>query len=257
MHRIDRDTSGVVLFAKTPQAQRALKEQFAHREPERVYMAIVHGHPARAGRDLARSPGVGRGRRRANRRPPGAAGRRRGDHALPGDRAARRCVGAGGPTRNGEAQPDPGAGCRSRPPALGRASVRSGAGAGGHLECATGPACGPADAPPSGRRTNAPLRSPVARGSAGAASEAPAAVGDERQGRAARPVGADPSAMMESHPAHDSRRVPSCRFAVSSRCVFHVRLVLILGFLAPFAACGGGSSPAVAHARRALLRRPI
>ena len=47
VHRIDCDTSGIVLFAKTPQAQRAIKEQFAHREPERVYVAIVHGHPAR------------------------------------------------------------------------------------------------------------------------------------------------------------------------------------------------------------------
>ena len=46
MHRIDRDTSGLVLFAKTPRAQEALKEQFRRREPERVYLAIVYGHPA-------------------------------------------------------------------------------------------------------------------------------------------------------------------------------------------------------------------
>ena len=43
VHRIDRDTSGVVLFAKTPTAWRALKEQFARREPERVYLAVAHG----------------------------------------------------------------------------------------------------------------------------------------------------------------------------------------------------------------------
>ncbi|MGB7219610.1 MAG: RluA family pseudouridine synthase [Vicinamibacterales bacterium] len=45
VHRIDRDTSGVVLFAKHAAAQAQLKEQFLHREPERAYQAIVYGHP--------------------------------------------------------------------------------------------------------------------------------------------------------------------------------------------------------------------
>ena len=45
VHRIDRDTSGLVVFAKHPAAQAALKEQFRRREPERVYWAIVYGHP--------------------------------------------------------------------------------------------------------------------------------------------------------------------------------------------------------------------
>jgi 23S rRNA pseudouridine1911/1915/1917 synthase len=49
VHRIDRDTSGIVVFAKTAAAQHAVKDQFARHEPERVYWAIVHGapHPAR------------------------------------------------------------------------------------------------------------------------------------------------------------------------------------------------------------------
>jgi 23S rRNA pseudouridine1911/1915/1917 synthase len=46
VHRIDRDTSGLVLFAKTMRAQEALKDQFRRREPERVYLALVYGHPA-------------------------------------------------------------------------------------------------------------------------------------------------------------------------------------------------------------------
>lgn len=46
VHRIDRDTSGLVIFAKTPAAWRALKAQFAHREPERTYYAVVEGAPA-------------------------------------------------------------------------------------------------------------------------------------------------------------------------------------------------------------------
>jgi 23S rRNA pseudouridine1911/1915/1917 synthase len=45
VHRIDRDTSGLVVFAKDARPQAALKEQFKRREPERVYWAIVYGHP--------------------------------------------------------------------------------------------------------------------------------------------------------------------------------------------------------------------
>jgi len=45
VHRIDRDTSGLVVFAKTLRAQAALKEQFKRREPERVYLAVVYGRP--------------------------------------------------------------------------------------------------------------------------------------------------------------------------------------------------------------------
>lgn len=45
VHRIDLDTSGLVVFAKTAKAQAALKNQFRRREPERVYWAVVYGHP--------------------------------------------------------------------------------------------------------------------------------------------------------------------------------------------------------------------
>jgi 23S rRNA pseudouridine1911/1915/1917 synthase len=45
VHRIDRDTSGLVLFAKTLRAQQALKSQFRKRQPERIYLALVYGHP--------------------------------------------------------------------------------------------------------------------------------------------------------------------------------------------------------------------
>ena len=45
VHRIDLDTSGLVVFAKTAKAQAALKDQFRRREPERVYWAVVYGHP--------------------------------------------------------------------------------------------------------------------------------------------------------------------------------------------------------------------
>ena len=45
VHRIDRDTSGVVLFAKDARTQAILKQQFRERTPERVYLAVVYGYP--------------------------------------------------------------------------------------------------------------------------------------------------------------------------------------------------------------------
>jgi 23S rRNA pseudouridine1911/1915/1917 synthase len=45
VHRIDRDTSGLVVFAKHALAQGRLKEQFRRREAERIYLAVVYGHP--------------------------------------------------------------------------------------------------------------------------------------------------------------------------------------------------------------------
>ncbi len=45
VHRIDRDTSGLVVFAKHARAQEQLKAQFKRREPERVYWAVVYGRP--------------------------------------------------------------------------------------------------------------------------------------------------------------------------------------------------------------------
>ena len=45
VHRIDRDTSGLVVFAKDAGAQERLKAQFRRREPQRVYLAVVYGHP--------------------------------------------------------------------------------------------------------------------------------------------------------------------------------------------------------------------
>jgi 23S rRNA pseudouridine1911/1915/1917 synthase len=46
VHRIDRDTSGLVLFATRPDAQRRLKYQFRRHTAERVYLAVVYGVPS-------------------------------------------------------------------------------------------------------------------------------------------------------------------------------------------------------------------
>jgi 23S rRNA pseudouridine1911/1915/1917 synthase len=45
VHRIDQDTSGLVVFAKDPTARDRLRLQFAKREPERVYLAVLYGRP--------------------------------------------------------------------------------------------------------------------------------------------------------------------------------------------------------------------
>lgn len=62
VHRLDKDTSGLLLIAKTEQAQRWLQEQFKNRQVEKVYWALVDGAPptptgrieATIGRDPAR-----------------------------------------------------------------------------------------------------------------------------------------------------------------------------------------------------------
>jgi 23S rRNA pseudouridine1911/1915/1917 synthase len=44
VHRLDKDTSGVIVLAKTDRAYQALSAQFKERETEKTYHAIVHGH---------------------------------------------------------------------------------------------------------------------------------------------------------------------------------------------------------------------
>jgi 23S rRNA pseudouridine1911/1915/1917 synthase len=46
VHRIDRDTSGLVLFATNAAAADHLKAQFKRHQPTRVYLAVVYGHPS-------------------------------------------------------------------------------------------------------------------------------------------------------------------------------------------------------------------
>ena len=43
VHRLDMDTSGLILFARSPEAQRKLSLQFEKREIRKTYVAIVEG----------------------------------------------------------------------------------------------------------------------------------------------------------------------------------------------------------------------
>ena len=45
VHRIDKDTSGLLVVAKSDRAHHGLADQFAAHSVERLYMALVHGHP--------------------------------------------------------------------------------------------------------------------------------------------------------------------------------------------------------------------
>ena len=46
VHRIDRDTSGLVIFAKNADAHRALSGAFESRRVEKMYICVVHGIPS-------------------------------------------------------------------------------------------------------------------------------------------------------------------------------------------------------------------
>ena len=88
VHRLDMDTSGVMVFARTHQAQRHLGLQFERRHLEKTYVAIVSGssghrcghHRSAADRRLAQpSPAKGLCRNRQT-----------GTHPLAGHSARRR-----------------------------------------------------------------------------------------------------------------------------------------------------------------------
>jgi tRNA pseudouridine32 synthase/23S rRNA pseudouridine746 synthase len=67
VHRLDRGTSGVLVFARTAAAHRALNLQFDRGRPRKLYLALVAGTPPEAWRsDVAIAP-ARRGRMRVAR----------------------------------------------------------------------------------------------------------------------------------------------------------------------------------------------
>jgi len=65
VHRLDKDTSGVLLLARTDRVARALSEALRHREARKIYWAVVAGvpHPRQGSIKfgLVKAPGRGRG----------------------------------------------------------------------------------------------------------------------------------------------------------------------------------------------------
>lgn len=60
LHRLDRNTTGIMLIAKTDEAHWRLARQFENRTIEKTYLAIIHGVPQLAG-DVIDMP-IGRDR---------------------------------------------------------------------------------------------------------------------------------------------------------------------------------------------------
>ncbi len=52
VHRLDRETSGLVIFAKNADAHRALNDQFTNHTIEKVYVALLRGRVAHASGSL-------------------------------------------------------------------------------------------------------------------------------------------------------------------------------------------------------------
>jgi tRNA pseudouridine32 synthase/23S rRNA pseudouridine746 synthase len=67
VHRLDRGTSGVLLFARTAEAHRALNLAFDRGEPEKRYLALVRGVPAAERRIAVALAPARRGRMRPAR----------------------------------------------------------------------------------------------------------------------------------------------------------------------------------------------
>lgn len=49
IHRLDKPTSGVLLFAKSPQIARSVSQQFMDHKVNKQYLAVVRGHPPSEG----------------------------------------------------------------------------------------------------------------------------------------------------------------------------------------------------------------
>ncbi|HEV7224271.1 MAG TPA: RluA family pseudouridine synthase [Pirellulales bacterium] len=64
VHRLDRDTSGLMVMALSAEAQRDLSRQFADRSADKVYAAVVFGRPK------ASEGGIGLAMRKDFDRPP-------------------------------------------------------------------------------------------------------------------------------------------------------------------------------------------
>ena len=65
VHRLDKDTSGVLVLARTDRVARALSESFRHRNTRKIYWALVAGVPSPKQGSikyaLMKAPGHGRG----------------------------------------------------------------------------------------------------------------------------------------------------------------------------------------------------
>jgi len=106
VHRLDRGTSGVLLFARTAEAHRTLNLAFDRGEPAKTYLALVRGEPPDGWRETASIAPARRGRMR-----PARPGEAQAKAAATAFRALERFpprAWAGGPLALVEARPETG-----------------------------------------------------------------------------------------------------------------------------------------------------
>jgi 23S rRNA pseudouridine1911/1915/1917 synthase len=84
VHRIDRETSGLMVFARTVDAERLLGKQFRDHSLHRVYLAVALGDVARQNFESSLVPDRGDGRRGSTRNP--KLGKRAVTHVKPVER---------------------------------------------------------------------------------------------------------------------------------------------------------------------------
>ena len=128
VHRLDKDTSGLMVFARTAQAKRALAAQFREHTIDRVYHAIAHGAVAATRVETYLTPGSWRRNPRLAWTLSTFEGRRsdRGEtlgHARQADRRARRGHAGRMPPRNRTPASDSNPPVRTRPSAGRRTRV--------------------------------------------------------------------------------------------------------------------------------------
>ena len=193
VHRIDKDTSGLLVVAKSDAAHRGLARQFAAHDLERRYLAVTRGAPDPAEPRLAHLAGIalGAGRRAQDRGAHRAAsGRPQADDGPERDGASRAVTRARVLERFGPAEAPVAAlvECRLETgrthqirvhmafaghALVGRRRLWAQAGRGGAgVVPAAGAACGEPRVRPSGQRGGDALRLAAAGGHAGAAGGA-------------------------------------------------------------------------------------
>ena len=122
VHRLDKDTSGLMVIAKTDNAHRSLAGQLKRRTVNKGYLAVVLGklEPTEA---IIEAP-IGRD---PNDRKKMAIvrGRARGVHSVQDDRAAAWLYIRGRPSKDGENAPNQGPFRIHRPPGLRRRDLRN------------------------------------------------------------------------------------------------------------------------------------
>jgi 23S rRNA pseudouridine1911/1915/1917 synthase len=110
VHRIDKDTSGLLVVAKSDLAHEGLARQFADHSLARAYLAVASGHPRPAQGTVAGRIGRSDTNRKKMAVLPDASSRgKRGGDALPHARGARPCGARRVSARDGSHPPGAGA----------------------------------------------------------------------------------------------------------------------------------------------------